>query len=326
MSIRAITFIVLGLLGCSSCSAEEAVPWTSPDYGQAFNEVWRDGNAELATYSLTYPRYGELRTGSAVAITVTEPFNPQKRVKADAAGDETYGVIKLNLIEDFQTGLYDYNLMTSVFVATEPAHGLPAGSPTKVSFSSQEWCGHVYQQALFSEAVRGTPGVRQTVHSYFETEADSDKTMDHPAGGISEDALMLWARGLAGPQLEPGESIEIPVYRSMAVQRLEHTPGKWDMVTLLRVDAIETIETSAGTFECDVMTARVISDAGDRSYTFFLDTAEDRDRRVVKMMRSDGYEMKLIGVERLPYWNLHDNANERDLKKIGLERRGAGAM
>lgn len=327
MSSRVLAFVALGLLGCASCSAEEGAAWTPPEYGQAFNAVWRDGNAELASYALTYPRYGELRTGTAVAVTVTEPFNPRKRVKADQPGEGTHGVIKLNLIEDFQTGVYDYNLMTSVFVATESANGLPAGSPTKVSFSSQEWCGQVFQQALFSKSKRGTPGVRQTVRSYFESEADRDTVMDHPAGGMSEDALMLWARGLAGPTVATSrDSVELPVYRSMAVQRLGHVPAGWDRATLSRGDVLVTIETAAGTFECEVLSAEVTGEAGDRSYAFYVDVAEDGDRRLVKMTRSDGYAMELVGVERLPYWRLNGNADERELEKIGLERRGAGAM
>jgi len=321
MSIKQIIGAVLGLGLMVSCAgADDHAAWTPPTYGSTFSETWHDGNAELATYDLTYPRYGELRTGTAVAITVTEPFNPDLRVKSDRGGDGTHNVIKLNLVEDFQTGLYDYNLMTSVFVATSPAHGLPAGSPTKVSFSMQEWCGHVYQQALFSKAQGRQAGVRQSVHSYFEKVADEQTTMDHPAGGMSEDALMLWARGLAGPQLQPGESIEIPLYRSMAVQRNQHVAAKWESATLSRGSERITRETSAGEFLCDVYTA----DVGGRAYTFHIESAGDR--RLIEMVRSDGYAMTLTAAERLPYWRLNGNADERELKKIGLERRGDGTM
>lgn len=297
-------------------------PWTPPSYDQAFSKVWHDGNAEMASYTLTYPRYGELRTGTAVAITVTEPFDPTARVKADAVRDDTYGVVKLNLVEDFQTGIYDYNLMTSVLVATKPANGLPAGSPTKVSFSSQEWCGHVYQQALFSKTKRGTPGVRQTSHSYFEGEADQNLLLDHPAGGIAEDALMLWARGLAGPKLAPGESIEIPVYRSMAVQRLGHVPAAWETARLHRQMVLVEVDTPAVTALCVVYTATV----GDREYTFYIGTGSDTGIQLIKMTRNDGYELELIAAERLPYWQLNGNADEKELEKIGLERRGDGSM
>lgn len=323
---------VLPLMFAAALLAPPAVlaqdkPWTPPAYDGAFSKTWQDGNAELASYKLTYPRYGELREGTAVAVTVTEPFDPKARVKADQVRADSYNVVKLNLAEDFQTGVYDYNLMTSVFVATSGANGLPAGSPTKVSFSSQEWCGHVYQQALFSKSKRGTPGVRQSSHSYFEGEADQQLQMDHPAGGIAEDALILWARGLAGPHVATSrESVEVPVYRSMAVQRLQHVPAKWDTATLARGDTLRTVETPAGSFDCEVFTAEVDSDAGHRSYVFFVDNAPDGDRRLIKMTRSDGYEMLFVAAERLPYWRLNGNADEGELEKIGLERRGGGQM
>ncbi|WP_221435394.1 hypothetical protein [Algisphaera agarilytica] len=321
--MRTMTAAVLSLTLTSTSAAAGDGPWTPQTYGSDFSQTWHDGNAEMATYNLTYPRYGELRTGTAVAITVTEPFNPDKRVKSDTGGEGTHNVIKLNLVEDFQTGLYDYNLMTSVFVATSTVNGLPAGSPTKVSFSSQEWCGHVYQQALFSQHKTRSPGVRQSVHSYFETEADQQITMSYPVGGIAEDALIMWARGLAGPSIGPGESIDAPVYRSMALQRLLHVPGKWEDATLSRQSEPETVSTPAGNFECEVFTAEV---AGVRTYTFYIDRAEDGDRRLVKLARSDGYAMELTAVERMPYWQLNRNADEKKLKEIGLERRGEGTM
>ncbi|MEM9420210.1 MAG: hypothetical protein AAGA25_14320 [Planctomycetota bacterium] len=323
MSMRMMTTAVLGLGLMTATALADDKPWTPQSYGSDFGKVWYDGNAEMATYNLTYPRYNELRTGTAVAITVTEPFNPEKRVKSDTGGKGTHNVVKLNLVEDFQTGIYDYNLMTSVFVPTKPVNGLPAGSPTKVSFSMQEWCGHVYQQALFSQDKTRSPGVRESINSYFETAADQQNTMKHPVGGIAEDALMMWARGLAGPALEPGESIEVPVYRSMALQRLLHVPATWENATLSWQTDPQTVSTPAGDFECDVFTAKV---AGVRTYTFYVDRADDGDRRLVKLARSDGYGMELTAVERLPYWQLNGNADEKMLKKIGLERRGEGTM
>ncbi len=328
-STLAVLLLTGALLpGCDNAAeaakSDGPSPWTSPAYDAAFSEVWHDGRAEMAAYDLTYPRYGELRTGTAVAITVTEPFDPEKRVKAYAVGQDTYGVVKLNLAEDFQTGVYDYNLMTSVFVATEPANGLPAGSPTKVSFSSQEWCGHVYQQSLFSKPRRGQAGVETTWHSYFESEADrNNHRMDHPRGGIAEDALMLWARGLAGPALEPGQSVEVPIFRSLAVQRLGHVEPAWIDGTLTRTaDSVEVQTPEAGTYTCDVMTAEV----DGRSYQFFVNAAEGEDRQIIKVTRSDGYELVLRGIERLPYWGLNDNADERELEKFNVSRRTPGQM
>ena len=173
-----------------------------PAIDSAFWRHWGDGQAEVAGYELDFPRYGTVRKGgTAVTIFVTETFSSSARVKADPGRHpdaDTFPVLKLNLIQDFQTGVYDYNTMLSSFVALAPVNGRATGEATKVSYASQEWCGHVYQQLLFD------PGkVRSTRHSYFDGEADSAEAMATPAGAISEDALWHWARGLAAPALEP---------------------------------------------------------------------------------------------------------------------------
>jgi len=133
------------LLSLSLVVSAEAIQ--APDYGEAFWSHWGDGQAEIATYDLTMPRYGEARAGSAVAIFVTEPFSAETRVKAGGSVGKAdrFQAIKLNLVKDFATGIYDYNTMLSAFVAVESSAGMIAGQPAKLSYSSQEWCGHVYQ-------------------------------------------------------------------------------------------------------------------------------------------------------------------------------------
>jgi hypothetical protein len=327
---RAMCIFLMGLgFAASGCNEPATAadggtpPWDPPAYDGEFVATWHDGLAEMASYDLTYPRYGERRAGTAAIVTVTEPFNPRKRVKADAVGEDTYNVVKLNLSEDFQTGVYDYNLMTSAFVATSAVNGLPAGSATKVSFSAQEWCGQVYQQALFSGAKRGTPGVRTNWHSYFENAADDAEQLDHPAGGVAEDALILWARGLAGPRLEPGQSVTVPVFRSLAVQRLEHVAPAWEEGTLSRdAQSARTDQTEDGVSRIDLFRA----DVAGRQYEFGIDATPGSDRTLLWLKRSDGYELKLRGVDRMPYWNMKAVADEAALEEMGLRRRGPGAM
>src|SRR5262245_29695790 len=109
---------------------------------QDFWAYWGDGQAELGGYRLVQPRYGARREGTSVLIFVNEEMSDALRVKADPGKHpptDILPVLKLNAIRDFQTGIYDYNVMTSVFARIVP--GWPVA---KVSFSSQEWCGHVY--------------------------------------------------------------------------------------------------------------------------------------------------------------------------------------
>ncbi len=84
---------------------------------------WGDGKAEINRYEGTQIRYGAERKSEQILIYMTEPFNVQLQVKTDkySAGDESYiNVLKFNRIKEFPTGMYNYNLMTSVFTSLEP--------------------------------------------------------------------------------------------------------------------------------------------------------------------------------------------------------------
>jgi len=284
----------------------------------AFWKQWGDGQAELTGYELRFPRYGEVRSGVAVAIFVTETFSESARVKADPgkhpAADEV-PVMKLNWVQDFQTGIYDYNLMSSAFIALAPRKSRPAGAPMKLSFSSQEWCGHVYHQLLFDDAA-----IRETLHSYFDGEADAANTLEYPAGGLSEDALLLWARGFSEPVLAPGQSATRPLLRGLEASRLLHKPVAWQTVKLERKKGNEQLKVPLGSFEAEVLTAAI---DGDRSWTFWVEKAAPR--RILKIARSDGFEASLLGGERMKYWEMNGNRYESALAKLGLSRRAARA-
>ncbi len=99
-----------------------------PSHAQDFWKHWGDGKAELNGYSLEQPRYGAVRSGTAILVYVTEDFSDSLRVKADPGkhpASDVYPVLKLNAVRDFQTGIYDYNVMTSTFLRV--AAGLAGG-------------------------------------------------------------------------------------------------------------------------------------------------------------------------------------------------------
>ena len=140
----------------------------APASAQDFWTHWGDGRAELDGYALVQPRYGATRKGSAVLVFVTEDFSDSLRVKADPGrhpSADVFPVLKLNAVRRFGTGIYDYAVMTSTFLRVAPGWPL-----AKVSFSSQEWCGHVWHQLV----PRGGK-LAGLFHSYFDGEADHDE-------------------------------------------------------------------------------------------------------------------------------------------------------
>jgi hypothetical protein len=295
----------------------------SPEWGRqgpspSFESHWQDGRAELAGYRYHVTRYGERRAGRAVMITVTEPFSASKRVKADDAranpGD-TFEALKVNLVRDFQTGIYDYNTMVSVFSRTGDF------SPVKISFSAAEWCGHVYEEIEF-EPHRTTDLVR----SYFEDESAS-RTLRWRKGGVAEDMLFVLLRGLRGEYLSLGATKDVPFLPSPFTSRLTHRPVSWTTATIARAPSSERVRVPAGTFDADLMTVRV---ADGRTGRFWIERAHPY--RVLKWewtppragasrMGTDGADGgELTGSKRLPYWQLHANRDESHLRELGLGR------
>jgi hypothetical protein len=306
--------------GCNRAPAPEtarassARTVTPSAYDQAFWQTWGDGQAELNGYDLIFPRYGSGRDGVAVAIFVTEPFSKSSRVKADPgrhAAPDVFPVMKLNLVKDYQTGIYDYNDMTSSFLALERVEGRPAGTPTKVSFSSQEWCGHVYMQALF-----GPQRIDLTVHSYFDGEADQQRSLQYPKDGVSEDVLFFWARGMAEPRLQPGEKKRAPLLLSFESSRGRHEPLTWRDGTLTRSAAKENVKVPAGTFKCERFIAAM---DGGESRSFYVEAAAPH--KIVKWETSTGQKGELLASQRLKYWELNKPGGEEALKQLGLQPR-----
>jgi hypothetical protein len=285
-----------------------------PRFDAEFWATWGDGEAELNGYDLTFPRYNQLRKGVAVAIFVTEPFSNSLRVKADpgkhAPGDE-FPVMKLNLIKDYQTGIYDYNDMLSAFIALAPVNGRPAASATKLSFSSQEWCGHVYSQILF-----GARSLHWTQHSYFDGEADQQREMDYPENALPEDALFLWARGMAQPWATPGLNQTRSVLTSLETARGKHVPLTWATATLTVDRNPQALRVPAGVYQVNVMRYK----RQDGSSRIFYVEAE-APHRIVRWETSEGEKADLLGSGRMKYWEMNKEGGEAALERLGIRRK-----
>lgn len=277
---------------------------------------WGDGQAEVSSYDLSYPRYGAPRKGVAVTIFVTEPFSLKARVKADVGKHDpadVFPVMKLNLVVDFQTGIYDYNEQTSSFLALSSIAHQAAGHLTKVSFSSQEWCGHSWAQWLLQPQ-----GVQYTGHSYFDGEADQSALVRSPAGGIHEEQLMFWARGMAEPRLKPGEVRTVPFRRSLQYQRHAHREPQWSAARLSREASTGKLAAPAGEFEVETWRAEM-----SEGPTFAFTVERAAPHRLLEWSSSDGERAVLVQSERLKYWEMNKPGGESALSRLGLRQRPA---
>jgi hypothetical protein len=288
-------------------SAHSASAWLPPAARAAdpeFGSYWYDGKAELDGYDLRVSRYGQTRRGRAVMIYVTEPFSDSKRVKVDdpsADPEDTFTVLKLNLVRDFQTGIYDYNTMVSVFSRVDDL------KPVKISFSSAEWCGHVYEELLFHP-----DGIRGHYDSYFEDESGK-RDLAMKKNGVAEDNLFILLRGLRGDFLGPGEQKEIALLPGVFYGRLSHHDPGWVKAKIGRDDEEPMIEVPAGRF--DTIVYRVLIDDG-RQGTFHVE--KPYPHRIVRWSLPPDVEGNLTGTTRDAYWRMNANGGEAALKELGV--------
>lgn len=176
----------------------------------AQSEYWDSGLAEISRYELKQAHYGTVHEGEAVLLFVSEPFSPVAQVKDDAGRDpDAERVLKLNAFKRFNTGVYDYSIMTSVFSSPQTDKIVPT---YKVTTSVQDWCGQVFNQWNQREAVW-----ESQLRSYFQADGDKDeqvKLAPHEDG--------IWNRLRLYPQSLPQGNLEmIP---SSAFLRLRHKP------------------------------------------------------------------------------------------------------
>jgi hypothetical protein len=307
-------YALILLISASAACAPVPSAGADPD----FSAHWHDGKAELDGYRLEISRYGEPRSGEAVMVFVTEPFSRSKRVKLDdpaAHPGDAVDVLKLNFVRDFQTGLYDYNTMVSLFSNSDDF------SPMKVTMSSAEWCGHVYEELAI-----GDRGIDLKTLSYFEGES-ATRTLDRRAG-ILEDQLYVLLRGLRGAYLQPGAHREIPFLPGPMISRLAHRPAEWTTVRIERGAASERVTVPAGAFEAIVYTVRTpgregrfhIESAWPHRILRWEWTSPGATQGAAAFLGGDE-RGELTGTARLEYWKLHGNGDERYRAQLGLKVR-----
>lgn len=226
-------WMALGLIGwllfaCQSgttntqAEATDAVPVmtvSQQEDPRAFDRYWYQGKAELTSYDLEQARYGEVHQGEAVLIFVTEDFSAKRLVKLNdpqAAGNDLVKILKLNFTKKFNTGLYPYSMMSSVFTPVD-LQKYPAS--LKTTMSSQEWCGHTFTQLNLRGREYEVSG-----YSYFEEEGEEVFQLNK---AWLEDEL--WTRIRISPDLLPTGTFDmIP---GSFFTRLRHVPLRVESAT-----------------------------------------------------------------------------------------------
>ncbi len=221
-------YLILFYAGIHACAGQgNGIPIINP---AEFADQWYQGKAEITSYQLQQARYGDIHPGEAVLIFVTEDFSREKQVKLDnpaESPDDAVKIMKLNAMRSFRTGIYEYNLMRSVFT---PVENTTYPNSMKVTGSFQDWCGQSWMQYNLD-------GNRYHVRqfSYFESEGDRDFHVDN---AMLEDEI--WTLIRTAPHTLPvGEISMIP---GIFFTRLRHRDGKPEkaMAQLQRVGGAYT--------------------------------------------------------------------------------------
>ncbi|MGM0579775.1 MAG: septum formation inhibitor Maf [Bacteroidota bacterium] len=205
-----LPFLLILFQACAQKADNPSQEKVNLKLNEQFGDYWYQGKAELTSYDLEQVRYGEKREGEAVLIFVTEDFSKSKQVKLDnpkEAGDDAEKVMKLNFTKKFNTGIYPYSIMTSIFSPVYPENDLHA---RKITTSVQEWCGHVFMQ-LNNKG----KDYDLLARSYFESEGDVEMNLNKI---WLEDELWTLLR-LDPHQIPEGE---IQLFPSTQYLRLKH--------------------------------------------------------------------------------------------------------
>ena len=281
----------------------------APARAQDFYGHWADGRAELSGYRVVQPRYGEPREGHAVLVFVTEDVHAGTRIKVESPdtpeSDRIYA-LKLNRMLRFTTGIYDYSMMTSVFSAVEPGAGGRPFEPLRITFTAQEWCGHVFEEAQ----VRGG-AVHGELFSYFEAVGRKSWRLDRPPEFVSEDNLLIRIRELRGPLMEEGESRGVMLLPGLWELRLRHRPRAL-VEAVLGKGRREQVEVQGRSREAVPWTWSY----GQRQKTVWVDT--EYPHRILRWQDSSGASGELLASVRRPYWNLQSLEDEGFRAELGI--------
>lgn len=280
----ALAALVWAIAAVTDASAH---PPPAGDAAWRLDPVWDDGRAEYCAYRVTWPRYGEARTGSALLVLVKEPWAPDLDVKADTPRGDGFEVLKLNHVRDVRTGLYEYHQMASVFLDRR------RGGLVKLATTNAEACG-----VTTAQVVDG----RLATQSYFD--GQGARETDYP-GGLPEDGLPALLREFVAGGAPP----EVEVFPSLLSPRLpELAPERWRLarreVAVPGAPGVGGGEGEGG----EIAAVELRLERGDdwRRYVF----ARRAPHPLVEYAAAGGTRYRVARCERLAYWQRNRPGDE----------------
>ncbi len=310
MNFRCFILILLMSLGLAN-AAHSAGPLQFGSFTpEQFRDYWYSHGAEISRFSLQQLRYGEIHDGDAILLFVTEKMNPNIQVKADNPQAKDIPVLKLNAVRKFFTGIYPYSIMTSTFAPVD-IEQYPL--PLKISFSAQEWCGHVYMQMNLGPAT-----YRVSVHSYFEKEGDRDFSIGR---AIPEDAIWTMIR-LAPAHLPQGEFLMIPATVYSRLQHRQLAPQK--VVGKFLSASEKSLEgTPLVIYEINFQEAqRILRIFFEKDFPYRIQKwREAASNSIGAADKTSTTAATRTHTIQTAYWRQHGNRDRAMLKKLGLGTR-----
>ncbi len=318
LSTQSLPGLVLAasLFGGGTTAAAEAGASPSP----AFMQYWKSGLAELTSYDVTLERYGEMRKAQGVMVFVYEEINADTRIKVESAKTppaKRIPVLKLNNVIKFSTGVYDYSIMTSVFAGLTAPGALRPFPPQKISFSSQEWCGNVFQQIL-----PRPQGLVSEIHSYFEAEGDATATLAYPKGanGVPaaiyyEDEMPILVRELDGAVWPMATPRKINLVPGLWERRKRHVPLAFTEGVLTKAGPEKWRDDSGDKPEIQDAVKWTLESVG---ITTTYHVAASAPHLLLAWENSKGEKGVLKASIRSTYWEHNHNLDLPLRKKLGL--------
>ena len=265
--------------GSRAPASARALQTVMPHFNEswAMNQLWEDGQAEVATYDAERIIYKKMRQFEYTQITVKEEFNQQYNVKTDDyQRADLFPVMKVNQFCQISTDQYPYHFLTSLFFRRDQPVAL-----YKMTTSSQEWCGNTFK-ALVDDGVN----FKETFNSYWDKQGMG--SLDLRRDIVLEDALPYTLRSLKF------ESLPKFTFTVLALQQTNQAkPPEYYQARLSTVDA-PIAEASEPAWRVSLTLA-----VGKTNVYWF---AKRYPNLLLRQTTWDGRTLKLKAVRRYAYW------------------------